>query len=164
MTLKFNAGVTTNTATDTEEKKFSHLPKDTVIDVVVERCSLKTLDKSLEWNKRKSWDEEVNFAFKPVDDQIRKDCGWFFTDVPAILDNSSNCKLRLYIQSILGIDDLAAVFPDGFEFEPNDYIGQYCQIRVGTYFSKKKQEIQNSVEDVTPASSSGTQPTADVVF
>ena len=157
MALSFNPAATPTSAgaPAEQERVFEHLPIDTIVDVVVERISIKPLDKSLTWNKNKSWDEEVSFGFKPVDDDIRKRCGWFWDNVPAILDNSSNCKLRLYLQSILGVDDLATAFPDGFEFEPEDFKNQFCQVRLGTYFSKKKQQIVNSVEDVLPATTGG---------
>lgn len=130
-----------------EKRKFEHVPKDAVLDVEVVRCEERTIDKAkTPWKK---FDEEVAFAFRVLDGEYKN--RWFWTDVPAILDNSPNCKLRLYLQSILGVSDLASAFPGGLDFDAADYIGQECQIRVGTYFSDKKQEIQNSVEDVLPA-------------
>lgn len=133
------------------ERKFEHVPKDTVLDVEVVRCEERTIDKAkTPWKK---FDEEVVFAFKVIDGDYKN--RWFWLDVPAILDNSPNCKLRLYLQSILNVPDLSDAFPGGLDFDGADYIGQECQIRVGTYFSDKKQEIQNSVEDVLPAARGG---------
>ena len=140
----------------TEKKDFPVIPKDTVLDVEIKRCELRQVDKArTPW---KTADQEVVFAFESRNEgEFKK--RWLWLDVPAVLDNSPNCKLRLYLQSILGIDSLAEAFPGGLDFDPDDYVGMDCQVRVGTYFSKKKQTIENCVDDVLPASVSATGTT-----
>jgi hypothetical protein len=144
--LTFNANKTTSDPVAQSgqaaqgERKWPHIPENTTLDVEVVRCEIRAVNREVTpW---KTSDQEVSFAFKVRDGEYKN--RWLWANTEAVLDGSDRCRLRQWIQEIIGVDTL----PDGWEFDPNDLVGLDCRIRVGTYFSKKKQEIQNSVEDI----------------
>lgn len=123
-----------------EEREYPHIPKDTELEVRVVRCEIRDVDRSkTPW---KDYDKEVVFAFRVEDGEYKN--RWLWAETEAYLDDSPDCTLRLWLQEIVGLPEL----PDGFEFVPEDFIDLDCKVRVGTYFSKKKQKIENTVEDV----------------
>lgn len=155
MSLTFNPADTTAPPGQVDDSgPRPYLPEGTVLDVVVTACSVENVDLNFTpWRTKGPWvgvNQYVKFEFKPTDPDNFK-YGRFWHEVPAVLNNAPGNQLRLVMQSLLGLDDLAAAFPGGVEFSPEDYVDAKAQIRLGTYFSKKKQEVKNSVEDVLPA-------------
>jgi hypothetical protein len=99
------------------------------------------LDKLVE----KGIEGQVGWAFKITSGPHAK--RWIWNDVPAEISDWSGCKLRLYLQELLGgLEEL----PDDFVFntdELDQYVGLPCRIRVKQYETKKG-EIRNGIDDV----------------
>lgn len=143
LTYDSNATAATTEYTGDRPKKdyseLEHVPAGTFVRVEVVRCEIVPVrTPKPEWMY---WNEEVKWAFKDVEGKW--DNRWFWSDVQASM-NGKNSKLRTYVENITGIKPL----PNGFEFIPEQMIGEQCFIRVGTRFSQAKQKIYNKVDEV----------------
>lgn len=75
-----------------------------------------------------------------------------FGNTPMTFSNHSECKLRVWVQELLGED----VLPVGFKFDTEALIGLPCRLAVGARESTSQQgakKVKNYVADVIRANS-----------
>lgn len=127
------------------KKSFEAIPAGTYNAEIV-KMSWHEIDLDVTpWKKDRQIQEEINFEFRITDGPYAKRRFW--TDVPFEISDWSGCKLRLYLQEILGYNEL----PESFELDTDDlsfFEGLPCRIRVNTYYSKKHDEDRNGIDDV----------------
>jgi hypothetical protein len=124
----------------TLEEGLQTLPEDTVLEANVQAVE----DRETPWNiddndPSKGKRREVSFVFQvtePGDHQGRI----FYGNTPTYFDSSPNCRLRVWVEEILGADEL----PVGFRFNTADLIDMPVKIALGV--GKKKGK--NFVADV----------------
>ncbi len=138
----------TKSASKQQDKSFEAIPEGTY-DAVVARIQYKpiNLEKTpwLDKQVERGVEAQIGFAFKIVGDKFTN--RWLWQDVDAEISDYSKCKLRLYLQELLGENEL----PESFKFNEEDYdnyVGLPCRIRVKQYWSDKGNENRNSIEDV----------------
>lgn len=136
-----SAPAPTNSGFKPKSDKFPAIPEG-VYDAEVVRMEHRYVDKSrTPWKKH---NEEISIAFKITNGEYAN--RWFFADTPFYLDDSPGCRLRIWLQELIGVDKL----PDTFEFdtdELDEYLGFDCRIRVNQYPTKKG-ETKNGVAEV----------------
>jgi hypothetical protein len=94
-------------------RKFDPIPDGTTVDVeVVEVKKRRKPDWMLKNNPR--FEDSISFRFRVTSDDYARRNLW--GDADPVFDMSPNCKFRIWIQAILGKDQL----PEGFELELDD--------------------------------------------
>lgn len=135
---------------DKEKKVYEAIPAGTYNAEVVSLKYQKVNKEICYWKKH---DDEIVFEFVITDEDSPYNKRRFWADVQAIICDESWCKLRLWLQEIIGVNSLG----DGFVFDTDDlsdYVGLPCRIRVNQYWSKAKGVYQNGIDDVLAASKS----------
>lgn len=143
-------------------KDFPAIPEGQILNVEVIEVELRDRP---EWAIRNPDDEtkEVSFRFRVVDGEYAKRNLWG-TTMPWF-NFSPKCRLRIWVQGILGVDEL----PEDFELKLNevydankritkqlftDLGGKRARILVGNRVNQKTGEIRDFVQDVFPAETS----------
>jgi hypothetical protein len=99
---------------------------------------------------------EVSFRFRITEP------GEFYDRVvygntPTTFTTHSDCKLRMWVQEIMGVDDLAK----GFRFNTETLLGLPCRVVIAQY-PKKAGGVGNRVQDVFRASTSSAPLASDI--
>jgi hypothetical protein len=147
-------------------KDFPAIPEGKILNVEVIEVELRDRP---EWAVRDPEDEtkEVSFRFRVLDGEYAKRNLWG-TTMPWF-NFSPKCRLRIWVQGILGVDEL----PDDFELKLNDVYdankritkqlftdlgGKHARVLVGNRIKKDTGEIRDFVQDVFPAETAEQQP------
>ena len=124
------------------ERVFEPLPDREILEVEV--VSVEERDKP-EWMT--SYDPEVttevSFRFRVVSGPYEKRNSWGTT--PVFFNYSPKCRLRIWVQGILGLDEL----PEGFELKLDELAGRRCRVLVGNRVNKNG-DVKDFVQDVFP--------------
>lgn len=90
--------------------------------------------------------EIVNFEFTITDGEYKNRRVWGFT--PTTFTSHENCKLRQWVQELLGVTELTP----GFKFKLNDLLGCDARIVIGLQTWQAKdgsgERWRNTVDDV----------------
>jgi hypothetical protein len=136
------------------EKAFDPIPEvddfgdPTVLNVEVEKVTLRAIDESFRSKYNIEATHEFNFQFKVLDGDYKNRKIWGNAQA---LWYEGNCRLRLWAQAIMGVE----TFPDDYEFDSEHLVGQKCRVTVKNY-NKKDGTKGESVGEVRRA-----RPTAD---
>lgn len=139
-----------------EAEKFSVIPEGAILEAEVvkaqEQDSFFWVDKN---DESKGKQREVSFRFaitddaEFVDDETGETVSFagrqLFGRTPTTFSNHPDCKLRVWVQEILGVDEL----PVGFEFEPEDLEGLPVKVAVGHYQKKNADGTTTPKETVS---------------
>lgn len=127
------------TLSESTFEEFETLPEDTVLPAVVRKVEQRTSPFDVDPNDpSKGKREEVSFQFQVTEGEHQGRV--FFGNTPTYFDASPNCRLRVWVEEILGVDEL----PVGFKFDTDDLVDLPVNIALGV--GKKKGK--NYVADV----------------
>lgn len=150
-----------DSSSDSERRERPVVPENTILDVVVEKCELRELNEDFRQKFKIRDTHEVNFTFL-VEGGPYNDLKLWGSAKPYIND-SDNCRLRIWAKEIMGVDEL----PDGFaeNFDTDDLQGLRCRILVKEY-TKANGARGNKVAEVLRSvnQSNGFAHTADEPF
>ena len=122
---------------------FKPIPAGEVLNVEI--LSVEVKKKPESWTLREGEDPEyVNWAFRVTDGPFERRRIWGTT--PTWFSWSSKCRLRLWAQSALGIDE----FEEGYELSLEPLVGKRCRVLVENYRTSAG-EVKDRVQDVFPA-------------
>lgn len=131
-----------------QDGEFTPIPDGTFVDaelVAVEATTHK-------YFKEDNGDPKkvVNFEFRILDGEYKNRRVWGNTS--QIFSSNENCKLKLWTEALLGVDELAP----GFKLKLGDLVGQKAGVMIDlqTWNDKTTQEerSRNQVSDVLPVS------------
>lgn len=140
-----------------EKKFYPVIPDGQIVPVEVVQIAEKSIP--VAWRKSDGPETEISFHFKVNEGQFNKSHIWGRT-MP-YFNWGERCRFRLWIQAILGVEEL----PEGFRLEPtaeqdkqgNDikvfhaFDGMDAKVLVKNYTTKKTAELKHVVEDVLPS-------------
>lgn len=111
----------------TESEEFEVIPADTILEVEVVNCELKETPFLVDDNDpSKGKKEQISFRFK-----VTEPGEWsgrtLFGNTPTTFTSHPDCKLRAWVQELLGMNTL----PAGFEFDTENLIGLTAKAIVG---------------------------------
>ena len=130
-----------------EESSWTPIPDDTVL--VAEVVAIKETTK----NFGEGDVPRVEFKFIVRDEAGEFDGRWLWGDTPKIFNTDPRCRLRLWVQEILGQS-----LPDKFKLDTDQLIGLSCRVVVGlrTYQKDGETMHKNFVSDVMRLKNEGT--------
>jgi hypothetical protein len=126
------------------KRTFDPIPEGTIVDVEVVSVELRDLNPEFRAKYKIKETQEVSFRFRVTGGEYAKRNLW--GNAKPILDDSDNCRLRLWTQEILGVDRL----PADFEFDTDDFTGLTCRVLVKNY-NKRDGSVGDGVQDVLRA-------------
>lgn len=146
--------------TESDGEEYVAIPANSVL--LAEVLKVEERD-SFFWNDvddhSKGKQREVSFRFKVIDDgEYNGRNIWGKT--PTTFSTHPDCKLRVWVQEILGVDDL----PKDFEFEEEDLEGSEVKIVVSNYDKKNKDGSITTKDQVADVMRAGDFQFADEVF
>ena len=114
-------------------EEFETLPADTILETTVQAVEQRTSPFWVDENDQsKGKREEVSFRFQVTSGEHQGRV--FFGNTPTYFDASPNCRLRVWVEEILGVDEL----PVGFKFDTDDLIDLPVKIVLGVGAKKGK--------------------------
>lgn len=126
---------------ESEQVEFETIPADTVATAEVVNCEVKEtpwlIDES---DPDKGYKEQVLFRFKIVEGPYQG--RQLFGNTPTTFTNHPDCKLRVWVQELLGMNTL----PSEFTFDTDNLIGTKARIIVGNR-PKKHRDGSSSLVD-----------------
>lgn len=128
-----------------EVEEFKPIPDGDILEAEVVNCEHRETpfdDENNPGQKKK----EVSFRFK-VTDEGEYNGRTVFGSTPVTFTSHPDCKLRVWVQELLGMDSL----PGGFRFDTDTLIGLPCRIAVGAK-EREGKSTRNYVMDVLRAS------------
>jgi hypothetical protein len=130
-----------------EESSWVPIPDDTVL--VAEVVSIKEATK----NFGEGDVQRAEFKFIVRDPAGDYDGRWLWGDTPKSFTTDARCKLRLWVQEILGQE-----LPPNFHLDTDELIGLTCRVAVGlrTYEKDGEKVHKNFVTDVMRLKTDGT--------
>lgn len=139
------------------------IPEDEILEAEVTNCEERETPFWIdEKDESKGKQREISFTFK-----ITEPGEYFgrtlFGRTPVWFNTSPKCRLRLWVQEILGLDEL----PEGFEFDTDDLIDMPVKAVIGQFTVKKgkpDEEVRNRVVDVIRMDGGLGYAQADSVF
>lgn len=151
-----------------EQVDLETLPADSILLVKVDSCAVKEVE-----GKRGKW-TKLEFTFKVLDILVTGDGGpkdrfdnlignKVWGSVPFRLTDGAENKLRLWVEAILGMDNLGV----GFELDTDLLEGRTVKALTATYEKRNvnaatgKPYLGHQVNDLLPAN--GAQPSAAAV-
>lgn len=135
-----------------ESEEFKTIPDGEILEAEVSNCEHRETPFDDENNPgQKKW--EVSFRFQVKDGEYAGRT--VFGNTPVTFTNHPDCKLRVWVQELLGLDSL----PGGFRFDTDTLIGLPCRIAVGERVREGK-PTKNYVMDVLR--SSNVKTAADI--
>jgi hypothetical protein len=125
-----------------EKRSFTPIPEREILDVEVVKVEMR--DKP-DWAIRDpEVTQEVSFQVKVISGEYERRNLW--GNAAPFFNYSPRCRLRLWVQGILGVDEL----PDGYELDLDELAGKRCRILVGNR-DNKAGEKKDFIQDVFPA-------------
>jgi hypothetical protein len=130
-----------------EAPVFELIPEETILEAEVVNCEQRETPFWIDVDDHsKGKQEEISFRFKVTEP------GEFFGRTlfgrtPPWFNTSPKCRLRIWTQEILGVDELA----EGFEFDTDDLITMPVKIVIGHQTIKKgkpDEEVRDRVVDL----------------
>lgn len=115
----------------------------TILNVEVEKVELREINAAYREKFNIEATHEFNITFVIQDGPYKNRKIWGNAQA---LWYEGNCRLRLWAQAILGVDD----FPEDYEFDSDHIVGHRCRVTVKNY-TKKDGTVGESVADVRPA-------------
>lgn len=115
----------------------------TVLNVEVTKVELREINEQYRQKYNIEATHEFNITFKVLDGEFKNRLIWGNAQA---LWYEGNCRLRLWAQAILGVDD----FPADYEFDSDHIVGHKCRVTVKNY-TKKDGSMGEAVADVRPA-------------
>lgn len=130
------------------------IPEGEVLAVTILKCDVGTSPfKNDDGTER----QQVSFTFKVIEEGEWQDL-YLFGNTPTTFSTHPDCKLRGWVEEILG----GGALPVDFELDTDDLVGQDCRVRVGVRERKgsdgKSVVQKNYVLDVLPASDADLSP------
>lgn len=138
---------------DTPE--FDVIPDGEILNAIVDNCE----QRPSPWLTETNGDpvQQVAFRFRITEEGDYED-KTLFGDTPVTFSNHSDCKLRMWVQELLGEDTL----PTGFRFNTDTLIGLPCRVVVGEYTTKAGKK-GNKAQDILRAKATSA-PLASEIF
>lgn len=141
--------------TEGTQFEYESLPADSVLEAEVVDV---TVEDSFFWvddnDHSKGKKQQVSFRFRVTDGEYAGRNFWGNT--PTYFDSSPNCRLRVWVEELLGADEL----PVGFSFDTDMLVGAPCRIVLG--LSKKGKnfvsDVMRAKESVTAAAPASAGP------
>lgn len=136
-----------STSDDDGEKTFEYvlIPENEVLEAEI--LEIKVQD-SFFWvdvdDHSKGKDKEVSFKFNITEEGKFKNT-WVFGSTSTIFNTHANCKLRLWTEEILGLDE---GLPVDFSLNTEDLEGQKVRVIIANYWSPKNNRTQHKVSDL----------------
>jgi len=132
------------------------IPEGTVHPVEITKCEVRDSFYDIDENDpSKGKKQQVSFHFKITEGEFSG--RMVFGNTPTTFTLHPDCKLRAWVQSILGFDGI----PVGFEFEPEDLVGMVAKVVIGTrrkIAADGTTVEKNFVADVLRSGSSSADP------
>jgi hypothetical protein len=131
---------------------YKALPEDMILEAEIIECGIRDSffnvdDNDPSLGKRK----EVSFKFQIDDARYPEYSGrTIYGSVNALFTQDSNCKLRQWVEEIIGVNDLQ----EGFQFSTNDLLGGRVKVVVANY-TKKDGTVKDKVKDLIRISGYG---------
>ena len=141
-------------AASDEQERFKVIPEQTQLLAEIEECTARDSIFHEDNDPEKPLRKEVSFKFKVIDDDYTGRVLWG-TTTQSFVDHP-NCKLRNWVQSILGVDEL----PPGFTFRPSRITGAICRVVVEHGKPKADGTVRERVRTVLPATDDTTAESA----
>lgn len=153
---------TSGTSGGSTDKEFPLVPNNEVVAVEVARVQHRALDEEFRRKYNVKDTHKVSFAFKVLEGPGKGK--WLWADAKPYFNSSDNCRLRIWVEAILGVDGL----PDGFslDFDENDgrcrdLEGLEARVLVQHRQAKAGTPDEKTVEKITQVLRSATQVEAD---
>jgi len=147
---------TTDEGTETEFA-FVLIPENEVLEAEILDVEVKD---SFFWNDvddhSQGKQKEVSFKFNITEDGKYKGV-WVWGSTSTIFNTHPNCKLRLWTEEILGVDE---GLPVDFSLNTDDLEGQSVRVIISNYYSKKHEAQRHKVSDLQRVPS-GYSPDSD---
>lgn len=118
------------TLEESSTPEFTLIPDGEILDCEVVACEERETPFDDEKNPGQK-QREVSFRFQ-VTDPGEYNGRTLFGRTPTTFNTNENCKLRLWVQELLGMD----VLPEKFRFNTDTLIGLPCRVAVGVRTSK----------------------------
>ncbi len=87
---------------------------------------------------------EISFRFRVISGDYEKRNLW--GNAAPFFNFSPKCRLRLWVQAILGVDEL----PEGYQLNLEELAGKRCRVTVGNR-TNKDDVVKDFAQDVYPA-------------
>lgn len=144
----------------TESEEFEAIPEGELLEAEIVNCELRETPFLIDENDpSKGKKEQVSFRFRIVEDGP-----YFgrtlFGNTPTTFTTHPDCKLRVWVQEILGMDSL----PIDFEFDTETLIGATVKVIVGNRFKTAADGSQVAKDYVDTVARSGDMVFADEAF
>lgn len=150
MEIKMQTEVVDRGFGDSDGKEWPVIPENTILKCEVVRAEIRELNEEFRAKYSIQDKVEVNFAFKVVDEDYPEYKNqWLWGTAKPYLDNSDNCRLRLWLQAVYGIDKLPADYSLKVTDDDQipDLLGLQCRVLV-----RNRQKVDgtktHSVKDV----------------
>ncbi len=88
--------------------------------------------------------KEVSFKFK-ITENGPYSGSWVWGSTSTLFSTHPNCKLRLWTEEILGVDE---GLPVDFSLNTEDLVGQNVRVIIANYWSPKNERNQHKVSDL----------------
>jgi len=138
-------------------EEFQTLPADTILKAVVQKVEQRETPFNIDDNKPElGKKDEVSFRFQVSEGEHQGRV--FFGSTMTYFDASPNCRLRVWVEEILGIDEI----PVGFKFDTDDLIDLPVKIVLGVTKSDKN-KVVDLVRMNSNAASAAAVPAVEVV-
>jgi hypothetical protein len=131
------------------KKEFDPIPANTIADVEVIDVTYKEISAEFRAKYDIKDTHEVSFHFKVIDGPFKNRHIW--GTAKPYLNESDRCRLRIWVQELLGIDKLPADFalnpnPDTGVFD--EFTGLHARVFVENYTRKRDGKVLDRVRDV----------------
>lgn len=123
---------------------FEPLPDRAILDVEVVKVEEREKPEWMIYDPEVT--TEVSFRFRVVGGKYDRRNIWGTS--ATFFNFSPKCRLRIWVQGILGLDEL----PEGFELDLDALTGKRCRVLVGNR-TNKNGDVKDFVQDVFPAGS-----------
>lgn len=135
-----------------EEDKYPTIPEDEVLPAKVEAVERRETPWPIDENDpTKGNREEVSFRFRVTSGEYEGRV--IFGNTPVWFDASPECRLRVWVEEILGVDELSV----GFKFNTDDLIDLPVNVVMGVGKKKGKNFVADVVRQGA-AVASAAQP------
>jgi len=163
-TISFSKARSDNDGGGGGYKEYPLIPESTVVEAEVVDVKYRPLNEEFrrKWNVNDT--HEVSFHFKVLEEPFAGKHVWGAAKPK--LNDSSKCRLRLWIQALLGIDSL----PESYDLKAdddglfNDFTGLRCRLMVEHKQVKKGTPDEYTRENVTQVIRSATPVEAEELY
>ena len=136
---------------DAPEKEWPVIPEKALVDVEVVKIQLRDIPAEFRAKYDIKDEQEVNFDFRVTDGEYKGQR--IFGSAKPYLNDSDNCRLRFWLQEILGVDQLPGdfVFKLDEKNEASDLVGLRCRVLVRNKTRQSDGKKSHAVAEVLRA-------------